>query len=152
MAMSHFILSFIGFNVLYFPMFFLYEMPRRIYTYQSIPLWNEMNFIATIGAYIFAGAQILLVLNLVYTLRSGKISPPNPWGATGLEWTPHIMGASTDHGARCPRLRGDDTLPVTRARHHEEHYSQRPDTARAGSHGHASSDFVCSRAIGSRAS
>src|SRR5271169_579489 len=60
LAMSHFILSFIGFNVLYFPMFFLYEMPRRIYTYQSIPLWNEMNFIATIGAYIFAGAQILL--------------------------------------------------------------------------------------------
>jgi len=123
LAMSHFILSFIGFNILYFPMFFLYEMPRRIYTYQSIPLWNEMNLIATIGAYIFAGAQILLVLNLVYTVRSGPISPPNPWGATGLEWTPHIMGASGDH-ASLPASPGEHEGGY--GGHHEEHYSPRP--------------------------
>jgi cytochrome c oxidase subunit I+III len=123
LAMSHFILSFIGFNVLYFPMFFLYEMPRRIYTYQSIPLWNEMNFIATIGAYIFAGAQILLVLNLVWTVRGGKISPPNPWGATGLEWTPHIMGASGEHGA-AGAVGGEHDAGY--GAHHEEHYSPRP--------------------------
>jgi cytochrome c oxidase subunit I+III len=123
LALWHFILSFIGFNVLYFPMFFLYEMPRRIYTYQSIPLWNEMNFIATIGAYIFAGAQILLVLNLIYTVRGGKISPPNPWGATGLEWTPHVMGASNDHAAM-PASHGEHEGAY--GGHHEEHYSQRP--------------------------
>jgi len=123
LAMGHFVLSFIGFNVLYFPMFFLYEMPRRIYTYQSIPLWNEMNFIATIGAYIFAGAQILLVLNLVWTVRGGKISPPNPWGATGLEWTPHVMGASGEHGAAMEAPEGHE---VGYGGHHEEHYSARP--------------------------
>ncbi len=127
-AMAHFIISFIGFNILYFPMFFLYEMPRRIYTYQSIPLWNEMNFIATIGAYIFAGAQVLLVINLVYTVRSGKISPPNPWGATGLEWTPNIMGASS--APSLPATGGHDD--TSHGEHgggyggHEEHYSERP--------------------------
>jgi cytochrome c oxidase subunit I+III len=120
LANWHFILSFIGFNVLYFPMFFLYEMPRRIYTYQSIPLWNEMNFIATIGAYIFAGAQVLLAANLVWTVRGGKIAPPNPWGATGLEWTPQIMGASDAHGAVHADVHGEG------GGHHEEHYSQRP--------------------------
>jgi cytochrome c oxidase subunit I+III len=129
MANAHFILSFIGFNVLYFPMFFLYEMPRRIYTYQSIPLWNQMNFIATIGAYVFAGAQILLVLNLIYTVRGGKMSPPNPWGATGLEWTPHVMGASDAHAALPAESGGHDATHGEEhagGYGHEEHYSARP--------------------------
>ncbi|HVB95150.1 MAG TPA: cbb3-type cytochrome c oxidase subunit I [Nitrososphaerales archaeon] len=97
MANWHFVLSFIGFNVLYFPMFFLYDMPRRIYTYQSLPSWNEMNLISTIGAFVFAAAQILLLANIIYVWRRGKISPPNPWGATTPEWVPLITGAS--HGA-----------------------------------------------------
>ena len=97
MANWHFVVSFIGFNILYFPMFFLYDMPRRIYTYQSLPSWNTLNLISTIGAFIFAGAQILLLANIIYTMRGGKIAPPNPWGATTPEWVPVITGAS--HGA-----------------------------------------------------
>jgi cytochrome c oxidase subunit I+III len=129
MAKAHFIISFVGFNILYFPMFFLYDMPRRIYTYQSIPSWNTLNMISTIGAFIFAGAQVLLILNLVYTLRSGAVAPVNPWGATGLEWTPTIMGASGAH----------DTSGSSEAHAegyheggHEEHYSQRPIQLAAG--------------------
>ncbi len=80
MARAHFIMSFIGFNVLYFPMFFLIDMPRRVYTYQSIPLWNELNTISTIGAFVFALAQILLIWNLVYTLRQGRDIPAQPMG------------------------------------------------------------------------
>ncbi len=123
MAKAHFIISFVGFNILYFPMFFLYDMPRRVYTYQSIPSWNMLNMIATIGAFIFAFAQVLLVLNLVYTLRSGSIAPANPWGATGLEWTPTIMGASGGHES------APDSLGHDSGYHeggHEEHYSSRP--------------------------
>jgi len=97
LAKWHFIVSFIGFNILYFPMFFLYDMPRRIYTYQSLPSWNTLNFISTVGGFIFAGAQILLLLNLVYVMRGGKIAPLNPWGASTPEWMPKITGAS--HGA-----------------------------------------------------
>jgi cytochrome c oxidase subunit I+III len=97
LAKLHFVVSFISFNILYFPMFFLYDMPRRIYTYQALPTWGLLNSIATVGAFIFAGAQILLIVNLVYTVWWGRISLPNPWGATTLEWTPNIMGASQSH-------------------------------------------------------
>jgi cytochrome c oxidase subunit I+III len=135
MARAHFIISFIGFNVLYFPMFFLIDMPRRIYTYQSIPSWNELNMISTIGAFVFALAQILLVANLVYTVRQGKISPPNPWGATGLEWVPSIMGASSagalpDSSGLIEAHDSHDAHGAMAGEHeggvHEEHMSWRP--------------------------
>ncbi|MDA4118290.1 MAG: cbb3-type cytochrome c oxidase subunit I [Thaumarchaeota archaeon] len=119
MALWHFILSFIGFNVLYFPMFFLYDMPRRIYTYQSLPSWDLFNLISTVGAFIFALAQVLLLANIYYTLRKGQISPPNPWGATTPEWMPMIIGAS--HGAvTSPALGGDA------GDHHAGHQTARP--------------------------
>jgi len=117
MANWHFILSFIGFNVLYFPMFFLYDMPRRIYTYQSIPSWDILNFISTVGAFIFAIANILIIVNIVWTARKGPIAPPNPWGATTLEWVPHIVGASSHAtGAAGAESSG----------YHTEHWSPRP--------------------------
>jgi cytochrome c oxidase subunit I+III len=114
LAKIHFVVSFVGFNILYFPMFFLYEMPRRIYTYQAYPDWGLLNSIATVGAFIFALAQILLILNLVNTIWRGRISVPNPWGATGLEWTPSIMGASQSYE---PRHLGES---------HAENQSSRP--------------------------
>ena len=129
MAKAHFIISFVGFNILYFPMFFLYDMPRRIYTYQSIPSWNTLNLISTMGAFIFAGAQVLLILNLVYTLRSGGWHRSTPGARPGLEWTPTIMGASGAH----------DTTASADGHHegyheggHEEHYSPRPIQLAAG--------------------
>jgi len=121
LAKWHFILSFIGFNVLYFPMFFLYDMPRRIYTYQSIPSWDLLNLISTIGAFIFAVANILIVYNMAWTIRSGKPSPPNPWGATTLEWVPRIVGASSAHGAV-----GESGA------YHTEHWSPRPISLSVG--------------------
>lgn len=61
----HFIISFVGFNLLYFPMFFLYDMPRRISTYPSTTGWEPYNYIATVGAFVFGIAQLLLVVNMV---------------------------------------------------------------------------------------
>jgi len=120
MANWHFITSFIGFNVLYFPMFFLYDMPRRIYTYQSLPSWNTLNLISTVGAFIFAASQIFLVANIIWTVRGGKISPPNPWGATTPEWVPIIMGAS--HGAAA----STGSMPGAEGGEHHRHESSRP--------------------------
>jgi cytochrome c oxidase subunit I+III len=114
LAKVHFAVSFIGFNILYFPMFFLYEMPRRIYTYQALPDWGLLNSIATVGAFIFAVAQILLVVNIVNTTWRGRLSVPNPWGGTTLEWAPSIMGASQGH----------EPAPLGQA--HGEHRSSRP--------------------------
>ena len=83
----HFVISFIGFNILYFPMNLLFDMPRRIFTYPNIGNWALLNELASIGAFIFAGAQILLAANLLHTWFWGPLSPPNPWGSPDLEWS-----------------------------------------------------------------
>lgn len=87
LARIHFITSLIFFNVLYFPMFLLYEMPRRIFTYE-VPAWTLPNTVSTIGAYLFGAAQFILVANLIYSLARGKPAPLNPWGAETREWQP----------------------------------------------------------------
>jgi cytochrome c oxidase subunit I+III len=88
----HFVLSFIGFNVLYFPMNLLFDMPRRIFTYPNIGDWAMLNGLATAGAFLFALAQILLAYNVINTWYRGPIAPLNPWGSPDLEWTSHVDG------------------------------------------------------------
>ncbi len=87
LAKIHFIVSFIGFNILYFPMFLLLDMPRRIATYAPNTGWATLNLMSTIGGFIFGLAQILLFVNLFASLRRGSISGPNPWEAWTLEWS-----------------------------------------------------------------
>jgi len=98
---THFILSFVGFNLIFFPMFFLEDMPRRIVTYLASTGWGPANFVATVGAFIFIPSQLLLVYNMGMTLR-GPRAPMNPWNSTDREWVsgpsmPHPVGASS-HG------------------------------------------------------
>jgi len=98
---THFILSFVGFNLIFFPMFFLEDMPRRIVTYAASTGWGPANFVATVGAFIFIPSQLLLVYNMGMTLR-GPRAPMNPWNSTDREWVsgpsmPHPVGASS-HG------------------------------------------------------
>src|SRR2546425_658468 len=82
----HFLLSFIGFNLLYFPLFFVSDMPRRIFTY-DVTAWAPWNELATLGAFIFGGAQILLFLNLRRSLKNGAVAGSNPWNGHTLEWS-----------------------------------------------------------------
>ena len=90
----HFVISFIGFNVLYFPMNLLYDMPRRIFTYPNIGDWGLLNGLASVGAFVFALAQILLAYNVLHTWFRGSPAPPNPWGSPDLEWTSSAEGMS----------------------------------------------------------
>src|SRR5712692_2528812 len=86
-AKIHFGVSFIGFNILYFPMFLLLDMSRRIETYAPGTGWGPLNSLSTIGGFIFGGAQVLLFLNLFLSQRRGPPSGPNPWEAWTLEWS-----------------------------------------------------------------
>ena len=95
----HFAISFIGFNVLYFPMNLLYDMPRRIFTYPNVGDWGILNGLASVGAFIFALAQILLAYNVINTWYRGPAAAPNPWGSPDLEWTSHAEGMSPALGA-----------------------------------------------------
>jgi cytochrome c oxidase subunit 1 len=84
----HFWTTMIGFNLTFFPMHFagLFGMPRRTWTYQAelnLDTWNQLS---TIGAFIFGISSLLLILNLVRSLRKGEKAPANPWEAGTLEW------------------------------------------------------------------
>src|SRR5207245_6132238 len=83
---THFALSFIGFNLLYFPMFFVSDMPRRIFTY-DVTAWAPWNELATLGAFIFGGAQLLLFLNLRRSLKTGAVAGSTPSNGHTLEWS-----------------------------------------------------------------
>ncbi len=78
---------FIGFNVLYFPMFISgwQGLPRRYYDY--LPMFHTSNVISTIGSWILAVGLILMFVNLIRSTRNGETAGSNPWKGTTLEWT-----------------------------------------------------------------
>ncbi len=79
-----FVLTMIGFNMLYFPLFLSWEMPRRVPLY--IEKLMPLQQIATIGGFIFATSFLVMFWNLLYSLRYGEPAGKNPWGAHTLEW------------------------------------------------------------------
>lgn len=87
LAKIHFALSFLSFNVLYFPMFLLLDMPRRVYTYTADAGWGSLNALATVGGLIFGLSQLLLPVNLGWSLRRGIPAGSNPWAGSTLEWS-----------------------------------------------------------------
>ncbi len=91
-----FAVSFIGFNVLYFPYFFLLDMPRRISTYPVTSGWASLNFDATVGAFVFGPAILLTLLNLIISYRKNEPCEPNPWEAKEMEWTGNYSGLNLD--------------------------------------------------------
>lgn len=88
----HFILMFVAFNLTYFPMFLVGDMPRRIYTY-DVPAWGPANMAATVGAYVLAASQVLLVYNLVKSAISGLRAPADPWGSGSAEWAVNVQAS-----------------------------------------------------------
>ncbi|MHB1168445.1 MAG: cytochrome c oxidase subunit I [Longimicrobiales bacterium] len=85
---ANFWIYFIGFNLTFMPMHWigLLGMPRRIFTYSSELNLAGLNQLATAGAFIQAIGVILLVWNIVRSLKRGAKAGPNPWGAATLEW------------------------------------------------------------------
>ncbi|MBC20023.1 MAG: cytochrome c oxidase subunit I [Planctomycetaceae bacterium] len=83
-----FVFTFVGFNVLFFPMHIsgLLGMPRRIYTYTE-PGWVLWNQLSTIGAAIMGVGFLFFFFNLIWSLRHGKLAGDDPWDAWTLEWT-----------------------------------------------------------------
>ena len=76
-----------GFNLTFFPQFLLgYEgMPRRYHVYA--PEFQALHVLSSAGASLLALGYLLPAFYLFRSLRYGKPAGPNPWGATGLEWT-----------------------------------------------------------------
>ncbi|MBF2063056.1 MAG: cytochrome c oxidase subunit I [Calothrix sp. C42_A2020_038] len=82
----HFVLTFIGANLNFFPMhpLGLQGMPRRVASYD--PEYAFWNVIASIGAFILGMSTLPFILNMVSSCVNGKKVGDNPWRAIGLEW------------------------------------------------------------------
>ncbi len=81
------LVMFIGFNLTFFPQFVLgyLGMPRRYHAYPAE--FRIYNVMSSAGASILGFAYLLPMIYLIWSLFHGKKAGPNPWGATGLEWT-----------------------------------------------------------------
>jgi cytochrome c oxidase subunit I+III len=84
----HWAIAYIGVNVLYFPMFFLYNLPRRVYTYQAGSGYTMFNEISTVGAFIFGLSFLIMFANFAYSLKKhAPLTDQNPYKATaGFVW------------------------------------------------------------------
>lgn len=81
-----FFMNFIGFNLLWFPMFIAgyLGMPRRYFDYlPEFQIYHQASFI---GAVIFISGLIFMFYVLIQGWRKGEPSGTNPWHATTLEW------------------------------------------------------------------
>jgi cytochrome c oxidase subunit 1 len=81
-----FVLLFVGFNLLYFPMLIagMMGMPRRYYDY--LPEFTPLNVASTVGSWILILGLIIMLANLIISYRKGAKAPRNPWGGVTLEW------------------------------------------------------------------
>jgi cytochrome c oxidase subunit 1 len=83
----HFALTFIGFNMCFFPMHILglQGMPRRVAMYD--PKFADINMICTIGSFILAISTFPFLFNAVISWFKGPKASGNPWNALTMEWT-----------------------------------------------------------------
>ena len=80
-------LTTVGFMFHYVPMFVLgmMGMPRRYFDY--LPQFAQGNALAGIGGILMVAGILLMLYNLVLSLKEKVVAPANPWGGVTLEWT-----------------------------------------------------------------
>jgi cytochrome c oxidase subunit 1 len=86
-AVVGWLVTFVGFNVFYFPFLIMgwMGMPRRYYSY--LPKFAELQFVSSIGSYVMVAGIAIILGNLLLCARRGAIAPANPWGGATLEWS-----------------------------------------------------------------
>jgi len=87
----HFALTFVLFNLIFFPMHGLGTagMSRRLYDttqYEYLQPYQDMNVFITISALLLFTVQLIFIVNFFWSLFKGKKAEANPWRANGLEW------------------------------------------------------------------
>ncbi len=107
----HFWLTFIGFNLTFFPMHIIGTegMPRRVADYA--PKFAHMNMFISLASFGLGASVLVFLYNVVTSWKNGPIAPSNPWRALTLEWQvtspppifnfdqiPQIVGSPYEYG------------------------------------------------------
>lgn len=126
----HFLLTFIGTNLNFFPMhpLGLQGMPRRVASYD--PEFAFWNVVASLGAFLLGMSTLPFILNMIGSWVQGEAAPKNPWRAIGLEWLvssppmvesyeelPIVVAEPYGYGKTEPLVANPDQLEVA----HESH-------------------------------
>lgn len=96
----HFVLTYIFFNGVFFPMHFLGVAGhmRRIYNptqYEFLKPMQHWNVFITVSALLLGASQIFFLVNFFWSLFAGKKAERNPWHANTLEW---VASSPPPHG------------------------------------------------------
>ncbi len=85
----NFWLTFVGFNMTFFPMHVMgfLGMPRRVYTYPRDLELDGYNMLSTVGAGLMAIGAIVFLADFFLSLLYPKPVGDNPWNADSLEWS-----------------------------------------------------------------
>lgn len=102
----------VGFMLTFLPQFWAgyMGMPRRYHEYPAE--FQVLNVMSTAGAGILGLGYAMPLFYLLWSLRHGEPAGPNPWRATGLEWSVPSP----------PQKHNFEEIPVVR----HEAYSYRP--------------------------
>lgn len=104
---AHFWFFLVGYLLTFMPQYVLgfLGMPRRYYTYpDGNYLWNEMNYVSTIGALLLAIGGIAWVIAMIESFRKNEKAPDNPWGAHTLEWATSSPPPSYNFAVQWPTV------------------------------------------------
>ena len=89
----HFWGTFIPFNLIFLPLFFLGAagQHRRIYSYELFSELNSADFqnlrvLATVALIVMLVFQLPFLYNFFVSILRGKVAEANPWQANTLEW------------------------------------------------------------------
>ncbi len=82
----HFWLTFIGFNVTFFPMHYigLQGMPRRVADYAD--RFADFNLFISIASFALGASTVVFLYNMIWSWKYGPKAGDNPWHAMTLEW------------------------------------------------------------------
>ncbi|MBI4672326.1 MAG: cytochrome c oxidase subunit I [Chloroflexi bacterium] len=88
LGQAHFWLTMFGMTAVFLTMHYVgvLGMPRRIYTFAGDQGWDLWNMIETIGAFTVALGVLILVINIVISLRQKATATNDPWDGQTLEW------------------------------------------------------------------
>ncbi len=107
----HFWMTFIFFNLTFFPMHWLgiQGMPRRVADYA--PRFGDWNLVISISSFFLGASFMIFVYNMVVSWTRGRRAAANPWRSLTLEWqvsspppvfnfdeVPQVVGAPYEYG------------------------------------------------------
>jgi cytochrome c oxidase subunit I len=111
---------FVGFNLTFLVQHSagLSGMPRRIYDYPDSAGWEGFNLASTIGSFLLGIGVLITVVNVLQSIKKGKVAGNDPWKGNTLEWFTQSPPPENNFDV-VPRVRSVEPMKDIRRELHE---------------------------------